>query len=147
MKYLIILLLTASCLPQVKLKDHYVKAVEGVNFIEYKKSEENFVQYREFKAKIDNKDLNQIMYENSKFAQKHQVIGVISLEVVSHQQKQITKEQLEKFAKEIGAKYTYAYRFYKAYKIKDDGDNAVIAYTTSNDISYYLIYFFADYED
>lgn len=157
MKYLILLLtliLTSCytcerlelCNKKLNIIELYNKTIQEGSIVQYNKSSSQEILFYEFKSQISNREVNEIYATNYHFKQKHKLIGKFEHSSNILTEKEISRKDIENASKEIGAKYTLAYKFHRVNSI-DDYNNKAFVYSGGEQSIYYLILFFADKDE
>jgi hypothetical protein len=149
MKYIVILatLLISSCQQSIKIAENYNKQIVAGKIIEYQKSETNETFFYEFKSQVSDREINEVFVDINKFKENYKLIGKFETASYTTKHKELFKKDIEEVSKEIGAKYTLAYKLHKVYGISDYSNRAIARTTSDETTIYYLILFFTDKDE
>lgn len=157
MKYLILLttlFLTSCyaceslelCAKKLDITKSYNKEIVNGEIVKYQKSDTNDTVFYEFTSQISNREADKILLEIKSFSDKHKQIGKFEFTSNTINHKEISKQEIEESSKEIGAKYTLAYKLHKVSGIDKYKYDTSVRYGHDKNI-YYLILFFVDKDE
>lgn len=131
------------CNKKLEIAQDYNKEIKAGKIVEHKKSETNEIFFYEFKSQISNREINNIFFYINEFKTNYELIGKFEFASNILYHKEVFKKDIEQASREIGAKYTLAYKFHRVGSINDYKNKAYV-YSGSKESIYYLILFFVD---